>query len=214
MARGFKSGGKQKGTKNKATLEREHRAMEALQQKSLAPLRTLAKDQLSELVPVVKGIVMGFQQAAMDSGAPGQPGYKVEFWRELRDWMKTYAQIADLAADFESPRYRAIAVLDATDGKMPFVVRAPAVMADSSAWQAVVGAAVIDMEAQNSPVVRSNEVAATLPAQTGQQAPQTAPVALMNDPKTNRITVMPHGPRVVQPVGSAEWLASIQKKVG
>jgi hypothetical protein len=97
----------------------------------------------------------------------------------------------------------------------PFVVRAPAVMADSSAWQAAVGAAVIDMEAAQSPgnevPVRQTESGATLPAQTEQQAPQTAPVALMNDAKTNRITVMPPGPRVVQPSGTEQWLASIKK---
>jgi hypothetical protein len=99
----------------------------------------------------------------------------------------------------------------------PFVVRAPAVMADSSAWQAAVGAAVIDMEAAQAPSAGRTEVSAHSAQQQGpepQNAPPTTAVALMNDPKTNRITVMPPGPRVVQPVGSAEWLAGIQKKVG
>ena len=49
----------------------------------------------------------------------------------------------------------------------PFVVRAPAVMADSSAWQAAVGAAVVDMEAAQSPgngvSVRQTEAEVTLP---------------------------------------------------
>ena len=87
----------------------------------------------------------------------------------------------------------------------PFVVRAPAVMADSSAWQAAVGAAVVDMEAGQSPgngvpVRQTGEVTLPHPVQTN--APATA-VALMNDPKTNRITVMPPGPwRVVQPSGT------------
>jgi len=129
-----------------------------------------------------------------------------------------YLQAAVAVADRVAPyiHARLLSVESRSEEKAaPFVVRAPAVMADSSAWQAAVGATVIDMEAaQTSPLVRSNEVAATLPAQTAQQAPQTAPVPLMNDPKTNRITVMPPGPRVVQPVGSAEWLAGIQKKVG
>jgi hypothetical protein len=99
----------------------------------------------------------------------------------------------------------------------PFVVRAPAVMADSSAWQAAVGAAVIDMEAAQSPSAGRTEVSAH-PAQQHAPEPQNAPpvtaVPLMNDPKTNRITVMPPGPRVVQPSGTEQWLAGIQKKVG
>lgn len=134
---------------------------------------------------------------------------------ENKAWGACVAVAKELAP-FVHARY--LAVESRTEDKAtPFVVRAPAVMADSSAWQAAVGAAVIDMEAAQSPgngvPVRQTEVAATLPAQAEQQAPQTAPVALMNDPKTNRITVMPPGPRVVQPSGTAEWLESV-KKVG
>jgi hypothetical protein len=210
-------GGRKPGTKNKATIERELVAVQEMQQRSLAPIRALAKDQLGELVPVVKEIVTRFQMAAIASGAPGDPSYKPEFWKELRDWIKTYATIADLAADFESPRYRAIEMIVNGDNQAPFVVRAPAVMADSSAWQAAVGAAVIDMEATQSPgnvvpvAQTEREAALAHPNQTN--APAATAVPLMNDPKTNRITVMPPGPRVVQPSGTQEWLDSI-KKVG
>src|SRR5271156_6831226 len=114
-------GGRKKGTKNRATIEREHLARQALaheilDRKSLAPLRALAKDQLAELVPVVKGMVAQFQMAAMNAGLPGADGWKPELWKELRDWIKTYAAVADLAADFESPRFRAIAVMEGTGG--------------------------------------------------------------------------------------------------
>jgi hypothetical protein len=102
---------------------------------------------------------------------------------------------------------------EAAADKPAYVIRAPSVMEDSSAWQASVGAAVMDMEAQSASVVRQNEVAATQIAETPQTAPQPAAVALVADPKTNRITIMPPGPRVVQPVGTQEWLDSI-KKVG
>jgi hypothetical protein len=131
-----------------------------------------------------------------------------------------YLQAAVAVADRVAPyiHARLLSVESRTEEKAaPFVVRAPAVMADSSAWQDAIGAAVIDMEAAQSPgnevPVRQTESGATLPAQAAQQAPQTAPVALMNDPKTNRITVMPPGPRVVQPNGTQAWLDSI-KKVG
>jgi hypothetical protein len=211
---GERRGGRRLGTKNKATLERERRAIEALHKKgAMAPLRALAKDQLAELVPVVKGIVARFQLAAMQAGAPGDDGYRPDFWKELRDWIKTYATVADLAADFESPRYRAIAVMDGTGGVgTPFVLRAPMVLEDSMAWQAAVGAAVIDMEA--SPAASGGRpevlpVALPHPAQPQPSAPGALPVALTPDQKTGRITVMPPGPRVVQPAGSAEWLDSV-----
>lgn len=214
MARGFKSGGKQKGTKNKATLERERHALEILQGKSLAPLRTLAKDQLAELVPVVKGMVAQFQMAAMNAGLPGSKDWKPELWKELRDWIKTYAAVADLAADFESPRFRAIAVLEGTGGvgRAPFVVRVPIVMADSTAWQAAVGAAIIEGEVVQT---ASGGIVEALPHPAAPQPtepeapPVPAPVALAADPKTGRITAMPPGPRVVQPSGTTEWLAAV-----
>jgi hypothetical protein len=108
---GERRGGRQKGTPNKATREKEQRALEALQQKAKAPLRKLAKDQLAELVPEIKEIVLRFKAAVEKSGGvPGTKGYKAELWRELREWIRVYGWAADLAADFESPRYRAIAV--------------------------------------------------------------------------------------------------------
>jgi len=131
-------------------------------------------------------------------------------------YMVSAVQVAEKVAPFIHARL--LAVESRTEDKAaPFVVRAPAVMADSSAWQAAVGAAVIDMEAAQSPSAGRTEVSAH-PAQQHAPEPQNAPaataVALMNDPKTNRITVMPPGPRVVQPSGTEQWLASIQKKVG
>jgi len=102
---------------------------------------------------------------------------------------------------------------DMTQDQAPFVVRVPAVMADSTVWQAAVGSAILDMEAEPSPVVRSNEVAATLMAPNPPPAPVASPVPLMLDPKTSRITAMPPGPATVRPMGTEEWLQSI-KKVG
>lgn len=128
-----------------------------------------------------------------------------------------YLQAAVVVAEKVAPYTHAklLSIESRTEEKAaPFVVRAPAVMADSSAWQAAVGAAVIDMEAAQSPSAGRTEVSAH-PAQQQATEPQNAPVAtavaLMNDPKTNRITVMPPGPRVVQPNGTQAWLDSIKK---
>lgn len=103
---------------------------------------------------------------------------------------------------------------DMTQDRAPFVLRAPAVMADSAAWQEAVGAAVLDMEASQQASGGQPEVLTpqALPEPTPTQgAPAPPPVALAVN--TGRITVMPPGPRIVQPSGSEEWLASI-KKVG
>jgi hypothetical protein len=116
---GQRRGGRPKGGKNKATIEREQRALEALQKQAKQPLRKLAKDQLADLVPEVKGIVSRFAAAVEEKGGkPGTKGYKRELWRELKDWIRLYGWVADLAADFESPRYRAVAVaMTPGDGK-------------------------------------------------------------------------------------------------
>ena len=117
MKKGYpKAGaGRPKGARNKSTLAAERAAIEALQAKAAqVKLKKLAKDELAELVPVVKGIVARFQRAAMvdegGSGAPGGENFKREAWQDLREWIKIYGWVADLAADFESPRYRAVAV--------------------------------------------------------------------------------------------------------
>jgi hypothetical protein len=141
---------------------------------------------------------------------------------EIQDYGPSlkYLQAAVAVADRVAPyiHARLLSVESRTEEKAaPFVVRAPAVMADSSAWQAAVGAAVIDMDAAQSPSAGRTEVSvhpAQQQAPEPQNAPPTAPVPLMNDPKTNRITVMRPGPRMVQPSGTEQWLASIQKKVG
>jgi hypothetical protein len=65
--------------------------------------------------------------------------------------------------------------------------------------------------AQSGPPVRQSDVAATLQAHTPQNAPATSPVRLTADQATGRVTIMPPGPRVVQPSGTQEWLDNIKK---
>jgi len=137
---------------------------------------------------------------------------------EIKDYTPAlkYLQAAVMVADRLAPycHARLLSIESRSEDKAaPFVVRAPAVMSDSSEWQAAVGAAVLDMEAVQAPVARQNEVAATQLTESQPNAPQTVPVVLTADPKTSRITVMPPGPRIVQPSGTQEWLDSIQKKV-
>ena len=105
---------------------------------------------------------------------------------------------------------------DMTEDKAPFVVRVPAVVADSKAWQAVVGSEILDMEAAQAasgprtealphPAVSGSTDNSNAPAAT----PAPLPVVLAVDPKTSRITAMPPGPKIVQPVGAQEWLDAV-----
>lgn len=103
MALGRKTGGRTKGARNKATIERDRRA--ALEEKALLDtmkgrvsdaqanpiadltghaIQPLAKDELSALIPIVKGIVNRFQRAAMMAGEAGAPDReRFAFWRCL-----------------------------------------------------------------------------------------------------------------------------------
>lgn len=118
---GERRGGRQRGTKNKATIEREQRALADLQERaqSLPRIKRLAVDALADMVPeadelakVVKSIVGHKQQLAFAEGA------EKAAWDDLREWISLYkdvfgvcSQVKHRAADFQAPKYKAIAVM-------------------------------------------------------------------------------------------------------
>jgi hypothetical protein len=119
---GQRFGGRAKGTPNKATLERQRRTLAELGHRA-AQANKEAKDELAALIPeakelngVVKGIVARFQERAY-AAPPGDPKYDPAAWEQLREWMQFYddallkaASIAHKAADFQSPRLKAVLV--------------------------------------------------------------------------------------------------------
>ena len=135
----YPRGGRPKGVKNKTTIERERLEIEALQSRARSiVLKPLAKDELEALIPeakeligVVKGAVAGFQRAAM-TALPGSPDFDAAAWERLQDWMALYAevlhkaaQIAHKAADFQSPKFKAIAVdMRSSTGPAPATIGA------------------------------------------------------------------------------------------
>jgi hypothetical protein len=117
---------------------------------------------------------------------------------------------------------------DFTDAQVPFVLRSPFVVENSAEWQAMASqqAAVLDKADREAVLehLRYREATSglTLPisgkSSLREQPPEAmphpaTPTPLRADQATSRITVMPPGPRVVQPSGTAEWLESI-KKIG
>jgi hypothetical protein len=125
-------------------------------------------------------------------------------------WGSCLAVAKELAPYIHS---RLLAVESRTENQQsPYVVRVPSVMADSTAWQAAVGAVVVEMEpaqaATNGPTEALPHPAISQPAEP-LPPPVPAPVALVADQATGRITMMPPGPKVVQPEGSSEWLQAV-----
>jgi hypothetical protein len=117
MALGRKTGGKKKGTKNRATLAKEAAALEALKNKAVAsmkgPPRGRGKDELEMLVPVVKGAVAHFQRDALGedgSGAPGKPNFDPRKWERLKEWFILFERICFRTAEFQDPRFGVVAV--------------------------------------------------------------------------------------------------------
>lgn len=123
---GERRGGRAKGTKNKITLEREQRALEALRGKAarLAP-QVWAKDELEDLIPeakqllgAIKGVVAQLQARVIDQ-FQGNPGPVTDYRAldKLREWaslLKEAQAAASLimtrAGEYQSPRLQRIAV--------------------------------------------------------------------------------------------------------
>ena len=99
-----------------------------------------------------------FDQVARDYHEQKQP-------EKAAKYMAAAVKVAEKVAPYIHARLMAIESRgDNVDQRAPFVIRAPAVMADSSTWQAAVGSAVIEMEAAgNGSPVRQSDVAATPP---------------------------------------------------
>ena len=124
---GERRGGRQKGQKNKTTLEREQRMLDELRAKAarLTP-QIWGKDALEDMIPeaqelakVVKGVVARLQvpayaelEALRLGGKSATPMLdKMKEWAILlKDVEATASLIAARAGDFQSPKLQRIAV--------------------------------------------------------------------------------------------------------
>jgi hypothetical protein len=148
MAKGRKTGGRKRGTKNKRTVERERwREFEKQAQQDAkavsemvarltgkasfgngpppaegnggAPvpqIRPLAKEELSDLIPIVKDILHRFLIAAFgegNKGAPDQEHFDPVKWARVREWIKVYMDVCKSVAEYESPKFKPIEVTPA-----------------------------------------------------------------------------------------------------
>ena len=153
MAIGRKTGGKVKGSRNKATLERIERERIAEQiaaaaghpgtgaavAQAMEQNRTLARSELEEVLPIIKGIVAHFQKAPFEATKTGQLGAKAD-WDTFRTWLELFINTCTKLAPYQSPTYRAIAmsgIVDPADksGVVRFVLEnaPPALMIEAVA---------------------------------------------------------------------------------
>lgn len=112
---GKKTGGRAKGTPNKATIERELEAARALD-KSRALGRPLARDRLDELLDVALGAMQRHQPVTKEmvdrARAAGNANVKESKgdWDGFGDWWDRAAFAAKALAPYQSATYKAIAV--------------------------------------------------------------------------------------------------------
>ena len=150
MAIGKKTGGRKAGTPNKATLERMERerigeqiAIAAGQPGAGAAIAKVmdanhvwAKDELAGIIPTIRSIVDHFGKAPMKAIA-GKGRATKENWAALRTWLQLFIDTNHKLAPYQSPTYRALAVMggEATEqgGVVRFIVENAPVMIEAVA---------------------------------------------------------------------------------
>ena len=205
-----KSGGKTRGSRNKPkpiVLEPtdENRALVLMA--PTADIKTPKAVMLSKMMMFDRLSDMMMDQAGRLTGVDKEEAIMASY-----KFAMAAVSCAKEAAPYIHARLIAMESREGAEERVPYVVRAPAVMVDSAAWQAAVGAAVLDIEAAQVPSGGQPAVSGVSTASTASDRPiepVSAPVALVADQKTGRVTVMPPGPRVVQPAGTVEWLERV-----
>ena len=118
---GERRGGRKKGTPNKATIAKALDAKVAEKVEALigktpevtaTALQVMArtprgKDELAELILVVKGHVAKFQQAVLRMGEPDAKTYNWSLHDRYVRLLELFAKVSDSAADFQDPRLKA-----------------------------------------------------------------------------------------------------------
>ena len=115
MAIGKKTGGRIKGTPNKATMERRAKAATARMEAANAPLeqRELAKDTLLRIMVFCEGAVAANRPTTEKEIAEGKAVNPDGSWPRCLDWARLWAWCSDKRGSFESPRLLGVAVAPA-----------------------------------------------------------------------------------------------------
>ena len=133
--KGERRGGRATGKRNKATEEALARAQvieqvaeqlsipgsaAALAIKKVMAPHKLAREELEDTLPVIKGILGILEGQAFQTPEDGGEAVIVpEQLADLRDWLKLFVDAAHKLADFQSPKFKAIMVAAAPPPAMP-----------------------------------------------------------------------------------------------
>lgn len=147
MALGKKTGGKIKGSRNKATLERIERERIAEQiaiaagqpgsgkaiAKAMDENSVWAKDELAAIIPLLKEIVAYLTNPLVEAAKQSQESSR-DKWDHARIWIEVFVNTLSKLAPYQHPTFRAVAVTsDVVDkgGAVRFIVENAPIMIDA-----------------------------------------------------------------------------------
>jgi hypothetical protein len=126
---GERRGGRIKGVPNKTTIAalNKQKIIEKIAKETGTPTavatavlakaadcRKLAMEELEEALPIIKSVVAHFQKApfeAVQAGGKATKATKAQ-WNDFQDWLKLFLDTCVRLAPYQSPTFRAIAVMD------------------------------------------------------------------------------------------------------
>ena len=112
---GERRGGRAKGKKNRATIERELLAERILNENSSKPGRKLGKEVLEEFTVMFGGLAGAFQPQPSVPGAPITPA-DLEAWSKgpkepmFEKYAKLALKAAEALAQYQSPKFASVSV--------------------------------------------------------------------------------------------------------
>ena len=113
MAQGRKTGGRQKGTPNKATVERRLLAAEvAARRTDMAAKhgRKLGVDKMEEYGDIFEGAAAYFRPTTQSEIAAGRPRNPNGDWNEFGIWMDRAFEARKEVTKYQTPKLNAVAV--------------------------------------------------------------------------------------------------------
>lgn len=145
--KGVRQGGKQKGQPNKATIEQALEAERVIVQAKKEG-RKLGKEMLWDIAELMLGMAAVYQPTHPQI-LPGQPGYNPHQNEDkFRFYITTGAEVARDLADFQSPKFKAIAIVPPPDqmpGDIPRLPYAGKAMGALEAYQQLRDKDIIDV---------------------------------------------------------------------
>jgi|GEM_PF-2452872 len=106
MAKGFKTGGRQKGTPNRSTVERQVSSQMEISRAARAGV--LGKEVLERLAKIAEGIAAAQQPKLIGQDARGQPVFEGGNWALFGEWFDRTAYCAKELMKYQNAPIKAV----------------------------------------------------------------------------------------------------------